>query len=48
MPCLKHCGPADFDHIIVLADKQYDDPQRSDARTLVTLLNLREISSAIG
>jgi hypothetical protein len=45
---LEALGPADFDHIIVLADKQYDDPQRSDARTLVTLLNLREISSSIG
>jgi hypothetical protein len=33
-----------FDHIIVLADKDEPDLQRADSRTLVTLLQLRDIS----
>jgi voltage-gated potassium channel Kch len=41
---LEALNPSSFDHIIVLADKD-GDPQRSDARTLVTLLNLREIAA---
>jgi voltage-gated potassium channel Kch len=45
---LEALDPAAFDHIIVLADKEHRDPQRSDARTLVTLLNLREISASGG
>jgi voltage-gated potassium channel Kch len=44
---LEGLEPSSFDHIIVLADKD-GDPQRSDARTLVTLLNLREIASKTG
>jgi hypothetical protein len=34
---------ADYDHVIVLADTSLD-LQRADARTLVTLLHLRDIS----
>jgi voltage-gated potassium channel Kch len=44
---LEELEPSSFDHIIVLADKD-GDPQRSDARTLVTLLNLREIAAKTG
>ena len=44
---LEGLDPSSFDHIIVLADKD-GDPQRSDARTLVTLLNLREIAERTG
>ncbi len=44
---LEDLEPSSFDHIIVLADKD-GDPQRSDARTLVTLLNLREIAAKTG
>ena len=34
---------ADYDHVIVLADTQLD-PQAADARTLITLLHLRNIA----
>src|SRR5258706_55838 len=34
---------SDFDHVIVLADVSLD-PQEADARTLITLLHLRDIS----
>ena len=37
-----------FDHIIVLADKDDPDLQRADSRTLVTLLQLRNLSEAGG
>jgi hypothetical protein len=37
-----------FDHIIVLAYKETVDTQRADARTLVTLLHLREIGEQAG
>lgn len=37
-----------FDHIIVLAYKETVDTQRADARTLVTLLHLREIGDQAG
>lgn len=37
-----------FDHIIVLAYKETLDAQRADARTLVTLLHLREIGDNAG
>jgi voltage-gated potassium channel Kch len=37
-------GVDSFDHIIVLADKDEPDLQRADSRTLVTLLQLRDIS----
>lgn len=40
--------PAAFDHVIVLADDRLVQPQRADARTLATLLNLREIADASG
>jgi voltage-gated potassium channel Kch len=34
-----------YDHIIVLADKSETvEPQRSDARTLITLLHLRDMA----
>lgn len=34
----------DYDHIIVLAYKETLEPQRADAKTLVTLLHLRDIA----
>lgn len=37
-----------FDHIIVLAYREILDSQRADARTLVTLLQLREIAEREG
>jgi hypothetical protein len=37
-----------FDHIIVLAYKELLDAQRADAKTLVTLLHLREIGERAG
>jgi hypothetical protein len=36
------------DHIIVLADTETLTPQRADARTLITLLHLRDISEQSG
>jgi voltage-gated potassium channel Kch len=41
---LDELQPASFDHIIVLADTTDHDPQRADSRTLVTLLQLRDIA----
>lgn len=38
----------DFDHIIVLASKESLAPQQADARTLVTLLHLRDIADRAG
>lgn len=37
-----------FDHIVVLADRELEDTQRADAKTLVTLLHLREIGDRAG
>lgn len=36
------------DHVIVLAQKDTLPPQRADARTLITLLHLREIAESTG
>lgn len=38
----------DFDHIIVLAYSDSLDAQRADAKTLITLLHLRELGDAAG
>jgi voltage-gated potassium channel Kch len=35
-----------YQHVILLGDHEHLDPQRADARTLVTLLHLRDIASA--
>lgn len=40
---LNGLGVVDFDHIIVLAYKEIFSGQRADAKTIVTLLHLREI-----
>jgi len=40
---LEAIGPERFDHVIVLTDEKLD-AQRADARTLVTLLHLRDIA----
>jgi hypothetical protein len=45
---LDRLGVADFDHIIVLADADEPDLQRADSRTLVTLLQLRDMSERRG
>jgi voltage-gated potassium channel Kch len=39
---------AEFDHIIVLAYKETLDTQRADAKTLITLLQLRDIEERAG
>jgi voltage-gated potassium channel Kch len=39
---------AEFDHIIVLAYKETLDTQRADAKTLITLLQLRDIEEKAG
>jgi ion channel POLLUX/CASTOR len=39
---------ADYDHVIVLGDPDGSDPNATDAKTLVTLLHLREISERSG
>lgn len=46
-PLLERAGVVGFDHVIVIP---YDglDPQRADARTLITLLHVREISDRHG
>jgi ion channel POLLUX/CASTOR len=41
-------GVADYDHVIVLGDPDGPDANATDARTLVTLLHLREISENSG
>ena len=41
-------GVADYDHVIVLGDPAGSDPNATDAKTLVTLLHLREISERSG
>jgi len=40
---LDHLNVADYDHVIVLADTALE-PQAADARTLITLLHLRNIA----
>jgi voltage-gated potassium channel Kch len=45
---LEALGVERFDHVIVLCDTGLDDPQRADARTLVTLLHLRDIAERRG
>jgi ion channel POLLUX/CASTOR len=45
---LDRLGVENFDHIIVLADKDEPDLQRADSRTLVTLLQLRDMSEVGG
>ena len=37
-----------YDHIVVLADSDHADPQVADARTLVTLLHLRDLADRAG
>jgi voltage-gated potassium channel Kch len=41
-------GVEGFDHIIVLCYSDLLDAQRADARTLITLLHLRDIASRLG
>ena len=38
----------EFEHVIVLADKDHLEPHRADAKTLITLLHLREIATRLG
>jgi len=39
---------AQYGHVIVLADRNEADIQESDARTLITLLNLRDLEDRLG
>lgn len=39
---------AGYQHVLVVSPTDRYDPQRADARTLVTLLHLRDIASAVG
>lgn len=41
-------NPHDFLHIVVLCYSDTLDPQRADARTLITLLHLRDIEQRLG
>lgn len=43
-PVLESLDVAGYDHIVVLADRGQPDAQAADARTLVTLLHLRDIA----
>ena len=43
-PCSTRSTRSTFDHIIVLADKRRSPAQRADAKTLITLLHLRDIA----
>ena len=47
-PVLESLDVAGHDHILVLADGHLHDAQAADARTLVTLLHLREIADRTG
>jgi Trk K+ transport system NAD-binding subunit len=46
---LENLRVQEFDHIIVLAEKDKDGPgtQRADAKTLITLLHLRDIATGL-
>ena len=39
---------ARYQHVLVVSPTDRYDPQRADARTLVTLLHLRDIATAVG
>ena len=41
-------NPGEYDHAIILSDGLLDDAQAADARTLVTLLHLRDIVDRAG
>lgn len=41
-------GVPEYDHVIVMSDSEELDRQRADARTLVTLLHLRDIAARSG
>ncbi len=45
---LESLDVAGYDHILVLADRGHPDAQATDARTLVTLLHLRDIADRSG
>ncbi|MGC3954453.1 MAG: hypothetical protein QM804_09420 [Propionicimonas sp.] len=47
-PVLEGLDVAGYDHILVLADRGQPDAQATDARTLVTLLHLRDIADRAG
>lgn len=47
-PVLESLDAAGYDHILVLADRGQPDAQATDARTLVTLLHLRDIADRAG
>ncbi len=45
---LESLDVASYDHVIVLAYKETLDPQRADAKTLITLLHLRDMADRAG
>ena len=47
-PVIESLNVAGYDHILVLADRGQPDAQATDARTLVTLLHLRDIADRAG
>jgi ion channel POLLUX/CASTOR len=47
-PVLDALDIASFDHVVVLCESDDRDPEAADARTLVTLLHLRDIGSKLG
>jgi len=47
-PVLDGLDIASFDHVVVLCESDDRDPDSADARTLVTLLHLRDIGARMG
>ncbi len=47
-PVLDDLDIASFDHVVVLCESDDRDPGTADARTLVTLLHLRDIGAKLG
>jgi voltage-gated potassium channel Kch len=45
---LDQLGVASYQHILAISPMDRFDPQRADARTLVTLLHLRDIAATVG
>jgi len=47
-PMLDDLGVGSYDHVVVLCESDDREPEMADARTLLTLLHLRDIGAAAG
>ncbi|MFN2196922.1 MAG: CASTOR/POLLUX-related putative ion channel [Anaerolineales bacterium] len=45
---LENLTKMDIDHLVLLGDLDHLDPQQADARTLITLLHLRDLGDRLG